>query len=194
MRHLIISIAILMVLVSVQAQSNDDELTRLKESVRDKVSKQMKDWNYRSVQPIQGSTDVIIQQWQLNDIIVKVAITRSRTETDAQQSFKDFKDHLRVEEAARSRSRGKPVHLIKQDSFPDGDEGLVRDVRGSEAVSFRKGKFIVDISVPSPAINKDVFFSRQFAHHVLKPSRKSNSASGSGYYREPKESMEKVIE
>jgi len=168
MRYLITSIALLIGLSAVPAQSNDDELALIKESVRDKVSKQMKDWTYRSVQPIQGSKDVIIQQWQLNDMIVKVAITRRQTEADAQQRFKEFKDSLKKEEEATSKSRGKPIHLIKEDSFPGVDEGFVRNVRGSEAVHFRKGKFVVDISMPSPATNKDVFFSRQFAHHVLK--------------------------
>ena len=86
MRYLITSIALLMGLSAVPAQSNDDELALIKESVRDKVSKQMKDWTYRSVQPIQGSKDVIIQQWQLNDIIVSVSITRGEREADRGRS------------------------------------------------------------------------------------------------------------
>jgi len=73
---------------------------------------------------------------------------------------------LRIEEQATSRSRGKQVHLIKEDLSTLGDEGYVSDVRGSEAVAFRKGMFIVNVSVPRPDGNKDVFFSRTFAAHV----------------------------
>ena len=128
----------------------------------------MKGWTYRSVQPTQGSSGVIIQQWQLNDIIVKVAITRYQTQADAEDAFKRFKDRLRIEEQATSKNRGRQVHLIKENSLNVGDEGFVRDIRGSEAVAFRKGKFIVNVSVPSPQKNKDIFFSRKFAQHIVK--------------------------
>ena len=166
MRALLIPASLLLIIVTVQSQSNQDELARVKESVKTEVSKNMKGWTYRSVEPIQGSQS-LIQQWQLNDIIVKVAITRAELETDAEAAFKQSKRHFQKEEEATSKSRGKTVKLIKED-LSLGDEGFVLDIRGSEAVRFRKGKFAVSVSVPSPANNKDGFFSRKVAHDVAK--------------------------
>lgn len=166
MRALIIAASLLMI-VTVQSQSNQDELARVKESVKEEVSKQMNGWTYRSVEPIQGSRNVIIQQWQQGDIIIKVAISRAGVEADAEEAFKQIKRSLRNEEEATSKSRGRTVHLIKED-LSIGDEGFVLDKRGSEAVEFRKGKFIVNVSVPSPWNHKDVFFSRKIAQYVAK--------------------------
>jgi hypothetical protein len=157
---------LLLIIVAVQAQSNQDELARVKEAVKTEVSKNMKGWTYRSVEPIQGSK-AIVQQWQQDDIIVKVAITRAELAADAEAAFKLSKDHFRKEEEATSKSRGKTIKLIKED-LSIGDEGFVLDVRGSESVRFRQGKFVVSVSVPSPAESKDVFFSRKVAHDVAK--------------------------
>ena len=168
MRLVIVGVALVCLLGVIRAQSDSDELIKIKESVKENVGKQMHGWTYRSIEPIQGSRNVLIQQWQLNDIIVSVAVTRYVSDAKAQDAFKNFKDHFKVEENARTKNQGKPYRLIKEDSNEWGDEGFVHDVLGSEAVAFRKGSFIVNVSVPQPANNKDVFFSRQFAHHVLK--------------------------
>ncbi|HBB95806.1 MAG TPA: hypothetical protein DC054_10480 [Blastocatellia bacterium] len=168
MRTLMIGIALVVLLGNAQAQSDPDELAKLKDSVKETVGKEMQGWTYRSIEPIQGSKGVIIQQWQLNDIIVSVAVTRYEKDSQAENAFREFKAHLRVEENARTNNHGKPFHLIKEDSKAWGDEGFVWDVIGSEAVAFRKGRFIVNVSVPQPQSNKDVFFSRKFAEHVVK--------------------------
>jgi hypothetical protein len=155
------------IIVPVQSQSNQDELARVKESVKEQVSKNMKGWTYKSVEPIQGSQNVIIQQWQQSDIIIKVAISRLEAQADAEAAFKQHKGRLQREEEATSKNRGKTVHLIKED-LSVGDEGFVGDKSGSEVVTFRKGRYLVNVSVPSPANNKDVFFSRKVAHDVAK--------------------------
>jgi len=165
---MIVGVALVCLLGAIQAQSDSDELIKMKESVKQNVSKEMQGWTYRSIEPIQGSRNVIIQQWQLNDIIVSVAVTRYENEARAENALARFKSHFVAEEKVRSKNQGKPFHLIKEDSKAWGDEGFVSDDRGSEAVAFRKGRFIVNVSVPQPGDNKDVFFSRQFAHHVLK--------------------------
>jgi hypothetical protein len=167
MRLVIVGVALVCLLGVIQAQSDSDELIKIKESVKENVSKEMHGWTYRSIEPIQGSRNVVIQQWQVNDIIVVVAVTRYEHAALAQNAFARFKAHLTVEEKARTKNEGKALHLIKEESNAWGD-GFVSDDRGSEAVAFRKGRFIVNVSVPQPSDNKDVFFSRQFAHHVLK--------------------------
>jgi hypothetical protein len=168
MRLMIVGVALACLLGVVQAQSDSDELIKIKESVKENVGKEMHGWTYRSIEPIQGSQNVIVQQWQLNNIIVSVAVTRYENAAKAQYAFARFKAHLTDEEKVRSKNQRKPFHLIKEESNAWGDEGFVSDVLGSEAVAFRNGRFIVNISVPQPSDNKDGFFSRQFAHHVLK--------------------------
>jgi hypothetical protein len=168
MKLLLAGFALLMLFSPGHAQSGSNELTQLGESVKQEISKNMHGWAYRSVQPIQGSDGVILQQWQLNDIIVRVAITSYGDATKAQLAFKQGEDRLKVEEEATRKNRGKAVRLIKEKLPSLGDDGFVWDIRGSEAVAFRKGKFIVEVNVPSPADNKDVFFSRKVAHDVAK--------------------------
>src|SRR6185295_19817472 len=84
MRPLMIGVALLIALGTVHAQSDSDEMDKLKHSVKKVVGKEMEGWTYKSVQPTQGSSGVVIQQWQLNDIIVKVAITRYEKQKDAE--------------------------------------------------------------------------------------------------------------
>src|SRR5258708_2278549 len=71
-------------------------------------------------------------------------------------------------EEREARKRGKELHLVKEDLSAFGDEGYVSAHRGSEAVAFRKGKFIVNVAVVAPENNNDLFFSRKFAEHVAK--------------------------
>ena len=168
MRSLMICLALIVFVGTIQAQSGAEELAQLKDSLKAKVSEEMKGWTYHSVEPIQGSQGVIIQQWRLNDIIVNVAVVRYDKDAKAEHAFQQVKSHLRIQEDASGKDGRKKIRLIKEDSMPLGDEGFVSDVRGSEAVTFRKGKFIISVSVPEPQNNKDVFFSRKFAHDVSK--------------------------
>ena len=161
-------LALLGIFGIIQAQNDLDELSKIRKLLRDNVMKEMPAWTNRSVEPIEGSQDVLIEQWESGDIIVKIAVTKYPDEDRAVRGFKDFKSHLTIEEKAQSKRRGKPFHLIKEDLQGIGDEGFVSDTRGSEGVTFRKGKFLVNISVPSPADNTDVFFSRKFANCVTK--------------------------
>jgi len=148
------------------AQS-DDEMTRVSGRVTEKINSSMHGWTHRSIQPITGSKNVIIEQWQSSDLIVEVAITRYPDGEQAKRGFNFHKTQLAREEAAQ-KSRGKQVKLIKEELDALGDEAFVSDVQGSEAVAFRTGRFLVNISVPSPATNRDGFFSRQLAHRVFK--------------------------
>jgi hypothetical protein len=162
----------LVLLGAAQAQSDQeqkdlDELANIGKSLEEKISKEMPGWTHHSIEPIQGSQRVIIQQWELGDIVVKIAITKYRKLEQAERAFKEFKSHLRIQEEA-ARSRGKALRLVKEDLSTLGDEGFVSDVMGSEAVAFRKGQFLVNVSVPRPYNNKDGFFSRKFAEHVAK--------------------------
>ena len=164
----IVIIFFLLVYAFAQGQGDSDKSDKARKSLKEKIGKEMPGWTHRSIEPFEGSQGVIIQQWELGDIIVKIAVTEYSNEEQAVRAFKEFKSHLIIEEKATTKNRGKEFHLIKEDLSTLGDEGFVSDVRGSEAVAFRKGEFLVNVSVPSPQNNKDVFFSRKFAEHVAK--------------------------
>jgi len=166
MRWLLGVVLLLIACGFVTAQS-DDEMDKIANRVTEKINSSMHGWTHRSLQPISGSKNVIIEQWQSSDVIVEVAITRYPDSEKAARGFNFHKSQLAREEAAQ-KSRGKSVKLMKEELDSLGDEAFASDVRGSEAVAFRSGRFIVNISVPQPETNRDIFFSRQFAHHVFK--------------------------
>ena len=58
----------------VRAQNESDEFTKIRQSIRENVSKEMIGWTSHAVEPIEGSRDVLIEQWELGDIIVKIAV------------------------------------------------------------------------------------------------------------------------
>ena len=171
--HAMKTLGILIVLlalpiITVRAQGEQDQLANIGNLAKEKISKEMHGWTYHAIQPIEGSQLVVIQQWEQGDILVKIAITEYRKLDRAEQSFKDFRAFLKTQEQASAKNQHKELHLIKEELSTLGDEGLVADVRGSEAVAFRKGRYIVDVSVVRPISNKDVFFARKFADHVAK--------------------------
>lgn len=147
---------------TVRGQSNDDQLAKIEKSLKEELDKELPDWKCRTVAPIQGSSHVIIYHCELRDILVKIAVTEYQNAQRAEALFKETRD----EQKRQGQIAGK--NLVKEDLSNLGDEGYVWDIIGSEAIIFRKGKFLASISVPRPNENKDVFFSRMFAPHVAK--------------------------
>jgi hypothetical protein len=161
-------IALLALCVIARAQNDSDELSTIRKSLRENLSQAMPGWTNRSIEPIEGSRNVLIEQYESGNIIVKIVVTQYPDEDKAAVGYKLFKSNLKTEEQAQNRGQGRTLHLIKEELHGVGDEGFVLDVRGSEAIAFRRGKLMVNISVPEPGDNKDVFFSRRFAQLVLK--------------------------
>ena len=165
MKTIVVGLVLLWSCATVQAQAVSEQLTKIGDEAKEKISKAMPGWAYHSIEPIEGSKNVIIQQWELGNITVRISVAQWDTEAHATQAFKDFKAQLKVEENAAA-NRGKELHLIKGDLPGVGDEASTLDIRGSEGVGFRKGKFLVFVSVPRPDVNNDTFFSRKFAGYV----------------------------
>src|SRR5438552_13091994 len=166
MKRIAVGVFLLFSLYAVaQAQAVSSQLMAISDELKDKITREMPGWAYRSIEPIQGSKNVIIQHWELGNMALRIAVIQYDSESRATEFFNDGKYHLRLEEKAAA-SRGRELHLIKGDLPGVGTEAFTWDIRGSEGVGFRKGKFLVFVSVPRPDGNKDVFFSRTFAAHV----------------------------
>src|SRR6266851_826936 len=149
--------------VTTYAQAGQDQLATVSRSFKERMDREMPGWTHRSIEPIEGSKNVIIDQWELGDITLKLAVTQYDSEAASVQALRDFRSQLQTEEAATIAKGNKKFHLIKENLPNLGDGGLAWDVRGSEAVSFRRGKFLVFISLASPEHTNDVYFSKEFA-------------------------------
>ncbi len=148
-----------------QAQAVSSQLMAISDELKDKITKEMPGWAYRSIEPIQGSKNVILQQWELGNMAVRISVTQYESESRATEFFNDGKYHLTLEEKAAA-SRGRELHLIKGDLPGVGTEAFTWDIRGSEAVAFRNGSFLVFVSLVRPEPNNDAHFSRVFAAHA----------------------------
>src|SRR3989442_10847453 len=122
-------VLVLLMCAMAQAQAVSGQLAKIGDALKERINKEMPGWAYRSIQPIEGSKNVIIQQWELGNITVRIAVAQWDTEAHVTQALKDFKDHLRVEENAAA-NRGRELHLIKGDLPGVGDEASTLDIRG----------------------------------------------------------------
>ncbi|HMG76140.1 MAG TPA: hypothetical protein VK582_21745 [Pyrinomonadaceae bacterium] len=115
---------LLVLFATAQAQTDSDEFVRIRKSLKDKITKEMPGWTHRSIEPIEGSQGVIIQQWESGNIVVKIALTRYTNQAGAAHALKEFKSQLRIEERATTKNRKKEFHLIKEDLPNLGDERI----------------------------------------------------------------------
>jgi len=145
------------------AQTGADALNNARTKLVQRVDSEMPGWRHRVVEPVYPSKNVIIDQWELGDIAIKVAITQYDSVESAVAAFQDFEAHLRVEESAAAKRGKKDFHLIKEDVPFLGDKAFVWGVRRSDAVCFRKGKFLAVVSVARPEDSTGPFFAKTFA-------------------------------
>lgn len=155
-----------LLLGTVQAQTQSEKLDKLKEILTNKMGRNMPGWTHRSVTPIEGSKNVIVDQWEAGNVIVRIAVNEYETEESAVAALKDFRKQLKSEQDATAARRKIDFRLIRDD-LPDlGDGGFVWDVRGSDAVVFRKKNFLASVSVFGPREYNDTVLSKLFAQRV----------------------------
>jgi hypothetical protein len=76
-------VALLLFLGSAQAQRHSERLDRLSKILGDKIVAAMPGWSHRSIEPIEGSKSVIVEQWEAGNVIVRVAVIEYDTEESA---------------------------------------------------------------------------------------------------------------
>ena len=167
MKKLSIGLFVLLLLTgTAQAQTHSQKLNKLKEILENKIGGNMLGWTHRSVTPIEGSRNVIVDQWQAGNVIVSVAVNEYETEESALAAFKDLRKRLKSEQDATAARRKTNFRIIKDD-LPDlGDGGFIWDTMGSDAVAFKKKNFLAFVSFVGPWEYHDVVLSRLFAQHV----------------------------
>lgn len=164
-------LATLLLSVSVQAQVDSERLARLSNDIGDKIEKKLPGWAHRSIQPIDGSKNVVIQQWDSANIGIKLVITEYDDQADAGRALKEFRSQLKIEEDATTGKTSRNSRLLRDD-LPDlGDGGFTWDIRGSEATVFRKQKLLVFVSIAWPQSDHDEKLSKEFAERVVEVLR-----------------------
>ncbi|HBB86292.1 MAG TPA: hypothetical protein DC047_01605 [Blastocatellia bacterium] len=124
-----LGILIIVILGTVYAYSQIvSGLSQLSDSVVVAVQAKKPNWKYHAVSPIDGSADLILQQWTLDSQSLRIAIIPHPSAADAS----------RVMRALATNSRGR------QDNEGLGDEAVSW---GKNTISFRRRNFTVDISV-----------------------------------------------
>jgi hypothetical protein len=167
MKKLSIGMFILFLLLGTgQAQRNSEKLDKLKQILADKIGNDMPGWTHRSVTPIEGSKNVIVDQWEAGNVIVKVAVNEYDTEESAVAAYNNFRKQLKSEQDATASRRKTNFRIIKDD-LPDlGDGGFIWDIIGSDAAVFKKKNFLASVSVVGPRGYHDTVLSRLVAQQV----------------------------
>jgi hypothetical protein len=157
---------LLLFTVSVNAQDVSEKLAKVSKALQEKVREEEPSWIHSSITPIEGSKNVIIEQWESSGVATRVSVTEYDAQRDAVLALKEFKSHLRTQEDAAA-ARGKPdFHLVREDLPELGDGGFTWDIRGSEAVAFRKQNFLVFVNIARPEGYNDVRLSKEFARRA----------------------------
>src|SRR5258705_13918593 len=98
MKKLSIGVFVTLLLTgAVQAQRNSEKLDKLKQILTERIVVNMPGWTHQSVTPIEGSKNVIVDQWETGNVIVRVAVNEYETEGSAAAALKDFRKRLKSE-------------------------------------------------------------------------------------------------
>lgn len=159
--------SLLLLTGTTQAQTESEKLAKLPKVLIEKIGNDMPGWAHQSITPIEGSKNVIVEQWESGAVTVKVAVTEYKTNDEAFQALNEFKNQLKTEEDA-TIVRGKTDFRLVKENLPVlGDGGFTWDIRGSDATAFSKQNLLVFVSIASrPKAYKEAGLSKEFAAQV----------------------------
>ncbi len=110
---------------------------------------QKPEWKHRSIEPIQGSQNVSVNNWESNDQIVRVSILAFGSEEKAAETMRSFSLETRT-----------------LDRLPDlGDGGYSWGMGGSN-ICFRKGDVTIFVSSGITNLKEAVKTSQEFARLI----------------------------
>jgi hypothetical protein len=127
---------LLIAYIFTQAQNSSD-LASIGDRVVSYIQSKDPDWKYENVQPISGSTDVVVQQWTLDNRSIRVAIISHRSNADASAALSKL---------AREGQLNERVQGL-------ADEGMTW---GRGVVSFRKRNLTIDVSATNTEPTLDI--------------------------------------
>lgn len=94
MRKLTIGLFALLLFSGVaHAQLDSEKLARLPDILRGRVGQDIPGWTHRSITPMEGSKNVIVEVWESGNVVMKVVVTEYKTQADAVDALKEFKNN-----------------------------------------------------------------------------------------------------
>ena len=134
------------------AQQKSSELNEVEDQLIRSFQESFANWTRTTVTPIEGSEDVAINKWKLNDKEVSVTIIRYSSKEEALTRIRKFAGDMKAE-------RNVPE---------EADEEYSLNTRGN-SVTLRKRHFIINIHVNA----KEASDERQLVKQVRKLAAKA---------------------
>ena len=131
------------------AQDYTARLDSALEQIKSYLAEKKPGWQHRSIEPIEGSRNVSVNNWESEGQIVRVSILAYGSEEEAAKAMGRF--------ASESRTL---------DRLPDlGDEGYAWGMGGSN-ICFRKGDLTIWVSTGVTNLKEAVKLTQEFVRHV----------------------------
>lgn len=150
MRIIMLTLAIFAFVSLTLAQDKSAELSQIDDKLVRTVEEQMPGWQHEVVTPMQGSTDVAINNWMLDKKTVSVTIIRFATDQAAATSIRQFATDM------KGRNEVSDV----------GDE-LYSLTAANTSFVFRKGHFTVYINTKSTDQNDEKRLEKTVGRFVV---------------------------
>jgi hypothetical protein len=131
------------------AQDYTERLDSGLEKIKSYLAEKKPEWKHRAIEPMEGSRNVSVNNWESDRQIVRVSILAYGSDADAAESMRGFSSETRT-----------------LDRLPDlGDGGYAWGMGGSN-ICFRKGDLTIWVSTGVTNLKEAVKLSKEFAKHV----------------------------
>jgi hypothetical protein len=131
-----------------RAQHKSPALSDVEDRFVNAVEQQLPGWSHKTVKPIQGSGDVVINQWTSGEKAVSVTLIRHSSQEEAVKKIHQFTEDIKASKVASE----------------SGDEQYVVGAQGS--IVLRKHQFTINIDVQTNDPDDEKHLIKQFARLV----------------------------
>ena len=128
------------------AQDYTARLDIVLEKIKSHLSEKKPDYKHRSIEPMQGSKNVSVNNWESDGQILRVSIIAYGSANEAAESMRRFSSNIRT-----------------FDRFPDLADGGYSWGMGGSNVCFRKGDLTIWISTNPDNLEQAVKTVQEFA-------------------------------
>lgn len=135
----------------VGAQQKSVELAVVENKLVSSFEEEFPTWTRKEVSPIEGSTDVAINQWRLDDNVVDITIIRYSSEDESLKRIRQFAQDMKAE-------RNIPEEADEEYSFTNR----------KNSITLKKGNFIVNLHVNAMEVADGEHLLKQFAKLAIK--------------------------
>lgn len=148
---LFFAVGLLVILVTSvpAAQDYTPRLDTVLTQIKTHLAEQKPEWKHRSIEPMQGSRNVSVNNWELDDQVVRVSIIAYGSAEQAAETMRRFSSETRT-----------------LDRFPDLGHGGYSWGLGGSNVCFRKDDVTIWISTSTTNLKQAVKTCQEFARLI----------------------------